>query len=187
MTPREGSVRRGIYDAGEPWVARDGSHAKRVYFVALLEVLVLAIVRRSVFLIALLALASCDDDPVSPFGLFVAKARWERANIDSYEMTVRRLCGECPDFHPVRLTVSGGVIVSRIDVVTGEPISHQLVDLFPDVPGLFALVDEAAAQAHDLSVTFHPTYGFPTVISIDWVAEHVDDEVAYRVEDFAVR
>ena len=147
----------------------------------------LAIARRSVVLLALLALASCDDVPVSPFGLFVAKARWERANIDSYEMTVRRLCGECPHFHPVRLTVSGGVIVSRMDVVTGEPVGHQLADLFPDVPGLFALVDQAAAEAHDLRVTYHPTYGFPTVISIDWVADHADDEVAYRVEDFAGR
>ena len=147
----------------------------------------LAIVRRSAVVLGFLAIVACDDDPVSPFGLFAARARWERANIDSYEMTVRRQCGECPVFNPVRLTISGGVIVSRVDVVTGDPVSPQLADLFPDVPGLFALVDQAVAKAHDLRVTYHRTYGFPTVISIDWVLEHADDEIAYRVEDFAVR
>jgi hypothetical protein len=152
-----------------------------------LEIRVLAHLRRSTIVLGILALAACDDHPVSPLGLFMAKTRWERANIDSYEMTVRRQCGECPIFNPVRLTISGGVVVSRIDVVTGEPLIHQLADVFPDVPGLFAMVDEAVARAHGLEVTYDPTYGFPTLISIDWVPDHVDDEVTYRVESFGVR
>jgi hypothetical protein len=137
--------------------------------------------------LGVLALGACDDDPVSPLGLVVAKGRWERANIDRYEMTVLRQCGECPNFHPVRLTISGGVVVSRIDAVTGEQLLWYLADDFPDVPGLFELVEEAARTAHDVAVTYHPTYGFPTVLSIDWMPDHVDDEVSYRVEDFAVR
>lgn len=147
----------------------------------------LALIRRSTVVLGILALVACDDDPVSPLGLVVAKARWERASIDSYEMTVLRQCGECPTFHPVRLTVSGGVVVSRVDVVTGEALIWYLADDFPDVPGLFALVEQAAAEAHDLAVTYHTTYGFPTVISIDWMPVHVDDEIVYRVEDFVVR
>jgi hypothetical protein len=114
----------------------------------------------------------------------MAKGRWERANVDSYEMTVRRLCGECPIFNPVRITVSDGAVVSRIDVVTGEPVIHQLIDIFPDVPGLFALIDEAVEGAYDLSVLYDPTYGFPAVVSIDWVRDHADDEIGYRVESF---
>ncbi len=178
---------RGIYATLEPRVARDGRREHRVYRVELSEIVVLAIGRRLVLVLALLALAACDDDPVSPLGLFVAKARWDRANIDSYAMTVRRHCGECPIFDPVRLTISRGVVVSRINVVTGEPVAPSLTEVFPDVSGFFAMVEEASARAHDLRVTYHPIYGFPTVISIDWVRDHVDDEIVYRVEDFAVR
>lgn len=147
----------------------------------------LAIVRRSALVVPLLAFAACDDDPVSPFGLFAAKARWERANIRSYEMTVVRLCGECPNSDPVRVTISGGVIVSRVSVVTNEPVVPQLAELFPDVPGLFAMVDDAIDDAYDLHVTYDATYGFPRVISIDWLEDAVDDEVVYRVENFGVR
>ena len=146
----------------------------------------LAIVRRSVCVLALLALAACNDDPVSPFGLFAAKARWERANLDSYEMTVQRLCF-CGSVDPVRVTVSGGAIVSRVNVVTDEPIPANNATLFPDVPGLFAIVREARASADHLRVEFDATYGFPTLISIDWETNTADDEVVYSVESFGVR
>ena len=179
-------MRRGIYAPPEPRVARDGAHAKRVYFVALLEVLVLAIVRRSVFLLGLLALGACDDDPVSPLGLVAAKARWERANIDSYEMTVRRLCF-CGFIAPVRVTVSRGAIVSRANVETGEPVPANVASLYPDVPGLFAIANEARTNADGFNVEYHLTYGFPTAIVIDWRTNAADDEVTYYVEDFAVR
>jgi hypothetical protein len=150
------------------------------------EVLVLAIVRRSLLLLGLLALASCDDDPVSPFGLFVAKAQWERANIDSYGMTVLVSC-ECLVTFPVRVTVSGGVIVSRVNALTGEPVVETAAASFPDVAGLFAILDKASAEADDVRVEYDARYGFPTVISIDWLEEHVDDEVVYRVQEFDVR
>jgi hypothetical protein len=147
--------------------------------------LVLAIVRRSVFLLGLLALASCDDDPVSPFGLFAAKARWERANIDSYEMTVRVAC-ECLLNDPVRVTVSEGIVVSRVNAVTGETVAANLESSIPDVVELFEILERATAEADDVHVEYDATYGFPTVLSIDWQENAVDDEVVYRVLDFAV-
>lgn len=147
----------------------------------------LTIARRFALGIAVVALAGCDDGPLEPpFNLFIAQARWQRANIDSYELTVRVFC-ECLLIDPVRVTVSGGVIVSRVNVVTGQPVPENVAESFPDVPGLFAIVDKASAEAHDLEVEYDASYGFPTVISIDWNETHVDDEVVYRVENFGPR
>ena len=148
----------------------------------------LAAARRSALVIAVLALAACDDGPLAPtLRLAVAEARWEDANVDSYEMTVNYLCGECLYVGPARVTVSRGEIVSRLIVATGDALPASLADLYPDVPGLFAIVREALADAHELHVEYDETYGFPTVVSIDWDENAVDDEVVFRVENFAVR
>ncbi|MGQ0714973.1 MAG: DUF6174 domain-containing protein [Gemmatimonadaceae bacterium] len=146
----------------------------------------LSIARRSILAVALIALVACETDPLEPLGLVRAHARWVRANVDSYEITVRRLCF-CGFVDPVRVTVSGGVIVSRVNIRTGEPVPANIDELFPDVPGLFTIVVDARENAADVHTEYDAAYGFPTVISIDWRASVADDEIAYVAEDFAVR
>jgi hypothetical protein len=138
---------------------------------------------------ALVALAGCGDG--SPTGthfgltLAAARARWAGAGVDSYQITVRRHCF-CGFVDPVRVTVEDGVIVSRTVVTTGDPVPALLAEYFPDIPGLFTIVEEAAADADDFETEFDATYGFPAVISIDWAESYVDDEVVYRTDAFAV-
>jgi hypothetical protein len=139
---------------------------------------------------ALLVLTACGGDGLLASTRFVrdlraALARWESSGIDSYELTVRRLC-ECNLVAPVRVTVDDGAVVSRIIVSTGDPVPASLVQYYPDVPGLFAIIEHAHANGADgLRFEFHPSYGFPTAINIDWAQNAVDDEVGYRMEDFA--
>jgi hypothetical protein len=136
----------------------------------------------------LLVLAGCGDG--SPTGtrfgltLHAARARWESTGVDSYQITVRRLCF-CGFVEPVRVTVEDGVVVSRTGVGTGDPVPAIYAEYFPDVPGLFAIVEEAAQDADDLDTEFDATYGFPAVISIDWAYNWADDEIVYRTEAFA--
>jgi hypothetical protein len=61
---------------------------------------------------------------------------------------------------------------------------HAYASQYPDIPGLFAVVEEAATEADELDTEFDATYGFPTSISIDWIENAVDDEVAYVMQDF---
>lgn len=141
--------------------------------------------------IALLGLAACGDGFLvsSRFDgtLRMARARWENSGVDSYEMTVRRLCF-CGFVEPVRVTVAVGVIVSRIVVPTGDPLPTEYAPYYPDVPGLFAIIEQARANGADnLATEFDASYGFPTKIDIDWIENAVDDEVAYRTEGFAVK
>lgn len=144
---------------------------------------------RTSFTIALLTLVACGDGlPVSTgfvLTLRAARARWQSSGIDSYEMTVRRVC-YCGFVDPVRITVENGVVVSRTFASTGAPLPATYGDLYPDVPGLFAIVEHAATDADDLETTFDATYGFPSEISIDWEKNAVDDEVTYRTETFTI-
>ena len=140
--------------------------------------------------IALCAFAACGEGFLPAtfvMTLQTARARWQRSGIDSYAITVHRLCF-CGFVEPVRVTVEDGAIVSRIIVSTGEPLAARDAPYYPAVPGLFAIIEHASTSgADDLRTEFDATYGFPTVISIDWKVNWADDEVAYRTEQFAVR
>lgn len=134
---------------------------------------------------ALLLLGACGDgDPVGTgfvLSLRAAQARWESSGIESYEITVRRLCF-CGFVEPVRVRVVDGTIVSRTVVPSGEPVPLDYAGYIPDVPGLFAIVEEAAVAADELEASFDAVYGFPTEISIDGDEIAVDDEIVFLTE-----
>lgn len=140
---------------------------------------------------ALLVLTACGADGFLASLRFVqtlqaARARWESSGIDSYAMTVRRLCF-CGFVEPVRVTVDGGAVVSRTIVSTGDPVPASLVQYYPDIPGLFAIIEHARANGADgLRFEFHPSYGYPVAINIDWAQNAADDEVTYRTESFTI-
>jgi Family of unknown function (DUF6174) len=145
---------------------------------------------RCSFVIALLVVAGCNDG--SPVGtrfdptLLWARARWESSGIDSYAMTVRPLCF-CGFVEPVRVTVRDGVVVSRIIVSTGNALPAQHASSYPDVPGLFAIIERAREQgADEIDTDFDESYGFPTGIWIDWKESWADDEIGYAVHGFSV-
>ena len=145
--------------------------------------------QRTVLAGALLALTACGDGFLSSTrfvaSLQAARARWASSGIDDYELTVRRLCF-CGFVEPVRVKVINGVIVSRTDLSTGEPVPEIYASSYPDVPGLFAIVEQASIDADEFEADFDPSYGYPTEISIDWIENAVDDEVAYVVETFTI-
>ena len=146
--------------------------------------------QRTFLAAALLALTACGGDGFLSSTRFVAslraaRARWESRGIDSYELTVRRLCF-CGFVEPVRVKVVDGVIVSRTVVPTGEPVLEVYASSYPDVPGLFAIVEQASLDADEFDTDFDADYGYPTEISIDWIENAVDDEVVYLAETFTI-
>lgn len=106
-----------------------------------------------------------------------AKERWAQAKLTSYEYVVQRGCF-CRDVDPVRIVVANGQVVARVDTVTGQPVSSSQASFFPDVPGLFALIEDAYDRADAINVSFDQTYGFPTSAVIDYVKNAADDELS---------
>lgn len=135
-----------------------------------------------VLLGSMVALAACDllepSDGQAPSDLFEARAMWASAGVDDYELLLDRSCF-CPDPGPVRVRVEDGRKVSvTSDTASPEPIPLQT---YPDVEGLFDLVDEALErQAHHLRVAYHPSLGYPTQVEVDYERRTADDEIRYQ-------
>ncbi len=117
---------------------------------------------------------------------------WERQNIDSYQITFRRICF-CLDEYilPVDITVENG---EKVKVVYNE-----VVDLsqYPDVPEepdpanyldieeAFGLIAGAIKRKPAvLEVIYDKEYGFPVEAYIDESELIVDEEVYFTITSF---
>jgi hypothetical protein len=68
---------------------------------------------------------------------------------------------------------------------TGEPVPEIYQAGFLTVRQLFALIREVRAEgAYRLTVEFDPVLGYPSLVSIDYDRDVVDDEVVYTMTDY---
>jgi hypothetical protein len=141
-------------------------------------------VRQSLVALAVLALTACFTGPNDQLTeLRLAQEQWAAQGISTYVFTVRRSCF-CGGPLLVEVKV-GEVAIVRTDLDTGLPVPSALASLYPDVPGLFAMIlREIEAPAATLTVSYEPARGFPTLISVDAIKNAVDDEYAYTITGF---
>lgn len=108
-----------------------------------------------------------------------AKTQWEAARLDNYDLVQQRLC-YCTTESTLSVVTEvrdGGVRVRRY-LDSGVPVPQPLQQLWGTVDDLFELVADAIDQnAASLLVTYHPTLGYPTHISIDYLGNAADDEL----------
>lgn len=141
--------------------------------------------RTAWMLIAAAALgAACNTAPTEQLdALDQARQRWADEGGPRYELTLNRACF-CGGPLRVRLEVDGDEIV-RTDLDTGEPVPQQFEALFPDVPGLFDLIEEEILRpAAAVIVTYHGTLGYPLSISVDRIKNAIDDEYTLTIVEF---
>jgi hypothetical protein len=115
----------------------------------------------------------------APTDLNAAIARWESLGWQDYNMRIIRGCfclwaGE----HEV-IVRDGAVVDVRPVEEWQEPVGRGW-EYFPSIDDLFDEIGRAAREADDLQVVYNEK-GYPDTISIDWIAEAVDDEMAYSV------
>ena len=125
-----------------------------------------------------------EDDPLAR--LSDAVEAWEASGISTYELAMRRTCGECLPTAAlaVVVTVSGGEkSVSRAG--NGEPVEAPS-ETYPDVEGLFDLIEEQLLAGAEVDVEYDDDLGFPRAISFDPIPAAVDDEFGYVIDDLVV-
>lgn len=138
---------------------------------------------RAWFAIVSLFIVGCSTGPDRDEAFLAAKARWAAQNVSSYEIVVRRSCF-CATTDPVKVTVVNGQVTARVFTTDGQPVPANLIAYYPDVPGLFDLVEDGYDRAASINVTFDAEYGFPASTVIDYIANAVDDEVAISATGF---
>jgi hypothetical protein len=138
--------------------------------------------RASILIALLVASGACTvSGPESD--LEAARRRWADRGPTSYEMVVgpECFCGEAVTAR-VLVTVRQREVVSRHYVSSGASVDSRWDAAFPDVPGLFDLIEDAIdRKAARVSASYDPQLGYPMRIDIDYRRDYVDDEVTYLV------
>jgi uncharacterized protein DUF6174 len=88
---------------------------------------------------------------------------------------------------PLIIEVMDGKVVS-MEYQTGNPIdasSRELFERYATIDRIFSELEaDLAGAADEVTVTYDPTYGFPTDVTIDMVKEATDDELYLTISDF---
>ena len=126
--------------------------------------------------------ASCGISGPNP-GSELDKQRgdWVALATNSYSFVYRRSCF-CPppDNQSVRIVVFEDQVVSVTATSTGEEIDGTDLESWPTINALFDYVERAIDEgADELTVEYHAEWFYPTLISIDWLRDAVDDEISH--------
>jgi hypothetical protein len=66
------------------------------------------------------------------------------------------------------------------------PLDNSPDSELTSINDLFQDAREANLTAYKVSVEYHPYFGFPTLIDVDWKKEIIDDECFVKIENFEV-
>jgi len=118
------------------------------------------------------------------------QSKWQDAGITHYrfQLSVGCFCLFRSQM-PMTVEVQDGEVVSMIDV-NGEafpmddPMS-EFVLKYATIDRLFSeLGSDSVRDADHLTMSFDPTYGFPTEVAIDYIELAADDELYLSVSAF---
>ena len=138
-------------------------------------------------LIALTPLGCTDVLGPEQEALSAARARWAMSNVDNYVFEFQRSCFCAPDFvRPVRIEILNGVVSSAVYVDTEEPLSPPLTSV-PTIDDLFDEIRDALNRtAFSVIAAYDVDMGYPTSVSIDYIQNAIDDEMAFMVSSLAL-
>ena len=132
---------------------------------------------------ACLALGACPD-PMGPEEEALTRAadKWARARPtdDTYELRQRRVCF-CLQTDLMVVTVTRGAVTAVRNAETGVALPVETHAWYRTVDQLFA--DARAVLRGEgvlREVSFHPTLGYPTLLSLDPLPMAADDEVVWE-------
>ncbi|SRR5258706_5228596 len=116
--------------------------------------------------------------------------KWNDANITHYrfELNISCFCA-FRDQMPLKVEVRKGEIVSITtssgSVVANTDVSYENFSRYATIDKLFTeLQADLGGKADEVTVTYDPTYGFPSTINIDFIKNAVDDELYLSVAAF---
>lgn len=144
--------------------------------------------KKITLLLLVLILSACSV--FSGSELSRSQTKWEQADVAHYRFLLSVSCF-CPvsGLMPMTVEVKDGEIVSITDVngeafPSTDPMS-EFVLKFATIDRIFTeLGSEDVQKADKLTVSYDPTYGFPSEVTIDFIELATDDELYLSVSGF---
>jgi hypothetical protein len=125
-----------------------------------------------------------DRDPLAR--LAEARQAWEASGVGEYELAMRRTCGECLPASALAVIVSVSNAGKTVSLAENGERVEALPHLYPDVDGLFDLIEDMVLAGADVEVDYDDDRGFPRSVSVDPVPDAVDDEFGYVIDELVV-
>ena len=118
------------------------------------------------------------------------RSRWEGTGITDYTIRYQRIssCVFCDpaDLVAVRLTVRADTLREVFDLDQGQAVVDFLPGIFLTINELFDFVQIAIDQrAAEIDVSYDMTLGYPIDIDVDISRRFFDDDLGFRVREFA--
>ncbi len=143
--------------------------------------------KKLILLLLALILAACSAGGSE---LSRNQSKWQDADVNHYrfQLSVGCFCLFRSQM-PLTVEVQDGEVVSMTDI-NGEafPMDDPMSDLVmkhATIDRLFSeLGSDAVQEADHLTMSFDPTYGFPTEVAIDYIELAADDELYLSVSAF---
>jgi Family of unknown function (DUF6174) len=141
--------------------------------------------RPTLQLLAVCLVATCAR---SPFGqrtddLAGAQARWQSAGISSYDFDLQRVCYCVSEATgPVTISVRNGSFTAIVTTDSGTAVDSLLFQDYLTMDRVFATTRRFLdARPASFTASYDAAFGFPTRVTVDPIAQAVDDELTYAV------
>jgi hypothetical protein len=146
--------------------------------------------KKIILLLLAFILAACSFGITSEFDKNLQK--WQDSGITHYRFSLNVGCF-CAfrDQMPITVEVQNGEIVS-MTYPDGTPVTktdpnYETFAKHATVDRLFAELEAGlAGGAEEVTVTYDPTYGYPSEIYFDYIKAAADDELSLSVSNFEV-
>ncbi|HEV3051145.1 MAG TPA: DUF6174 domain-containing protein [Longimicrobium sp.] len=140
----------------------------------------------------LATLAGCglgDDNSFQNNKLTEARTRWDSKGVASYSYILELdcFCAPASQLNPVLVTVQNGAVTSVVywdeNPAKRTPAPATVFAPYDTVEELFDLVKDAIDRDADvLQVGYHPEYGFPQVINVDYQSGSDEQKLLFVTE-----
>ncbi len=137
---------------------------------------------------SLLLLSGCDQFEPREFSevsevFRLAQSKWNAANVQSYDFTIKLLCIDCP-VSDLNVQVRNDVVVSVKDRA-GEDVPAAQVGAYDTIDELFGHIGEAIDSGADgVSVSYDGALGYPHLARLDASYSQTGEELGFNVTNF---
>lgn len=116
-----------------------------------------------------------------------ALALWRSAEPDRYRYTIEYSCF-CATYGRWQVDVQDGVVTRTQPLDDQQQPGAEPSEYVRPIAELLADAARAeSGEAGAIEATYDATTGVPTQVSIDWITNAVDDEIAWEITDFSPR
>lgn len=136
-----------------------------------------AIIILTIFLLGTWLISHLDESyKVKLSELALSKQLWEQVQPVSYHYTSTYGCMMLLSY--------------KIEHEKGRdfefPIGQTPANESLKIDDFFAQAEKAIRLSHSAEVKYHPYFGFPELIDVDWNKDIIDDECFYKISEFEV-